>query len=67
VTNASEVEELTETLKQKVQEKVQRIRRHEKVKPSITKIKCSKTSPKIFTESRGKKYIDVRDPHLLQL
>jgi hypothetical protein len=42
VTNAREVAQLTETLKQKVQAKAQRIRRYEKGKPSIVRIKCLK-------------------------
>jgi hypothetical protein len=39
VTNAREFGQLTETLKQKVQAKAQRIRRYKKGKPSIAKIK----------------------------
>ena len=40
VTNAREVAQFTETLKQKVQTKVQRIRRYEKSKPSVFRIRC---------------------------
>jgi len=39
VTNAREVAQLTETLKQKVQGKAQRIGRYEKRKPSIIRIR----------------------------
>jgi 16S rRNA C1402 N4-methylase RsmH len=42
VTNDREVAQLTETLKQKVQAKAQRIRRYEKGKPSIVRIRCLK-------------------------
>jgi len=42
VTNAKEVAQLTETLKQKVQAKAQRNRRYEKGAPSIVRIRCSK-------------------------
>jgi len=40
VTNTREVAQLTETLKQKVQAKVQRIRSMKKGKPSIVRIRC---------------------------
>jgi len=40
VTNAREVKQLTETMKQKVQAKAQKIRRYEKRKPSLVKIRC---------------------------
>jgi hypothetical protein len=51
VTNAREVAQLTEILKQKVQAKAQRIRRYEKVKPSIIRIRCSKKTLKNFIET----------------
>ena len=51
VTNAREVAQLTETLKQKVQAKAQRIRRYEKRKPSIARIRCSKKILKNFIET----------------
>jgi hypothetical protein len=51
VTNAKEVAQSTETLKQKVQAKAQRIRRYEKGKSSIVRIRCLKKTPKNFTET----------------
>ena len=51
VTNAREVAQLTETLKQKVQAKAQRIRRYEKGKSSIVRIRCSKKTLKSFIET----------------
>jgi hypothetical protein len=39
VANGREVAQLTETMKQKVQAKTQRIRRYEKGKPSIVRIR----------------------------
>ena len=42
VTNAREIGKLTETLKQKVQAKAQIIRRYEKGKSSIVRIRCLK-------------------------
>jgi len=40
VTNAREVAQLTEILKEKLEAKAQRIRRYEKGIPSIVKIRC---------------------------
>jgi len=51
MTNAREFGQLTETLKQKVQAKAQRIRRQEKGKPSIVRIRCLKKILKNFTET----------------
>ena len=52
VTNAREFGQLTETLKQKVQAKAQRIRRYEKKgKPGIVRIRCLKKILKMFTET----------------
>jgi hypothetical protein len=51
MTNAMEVAHLTEILKQKVQAKTQRIRRYEKGKPSIARIRCLKKTLKNFTET----------------
>ena len=48
MTNAREVAQLTETLKQKVQAEAQRIRRYEKGKPSIVRIRCLKKKQKNF-------------------
>jgi hypothetical protein len=50
VTNAREVGQLTETLKKKVQAKAQRIRRYEKGKLGIERIRCLKKILKKFTE-----------------
>ena len=50
VTNAREVAQLTETLKQKVQAKAQRIRRYEK-RDRIVRIRFSKKTLKNFIES----------------
>ena len=47
MTNAREVAQLTETLKQKVQAKAQRIRRYAKGKLSIVRIRCLKKTIKI--------------------
>ena len=51
VTNAREVAQLTETLKQKVQAKAKRIRRYEKREPSTARIRCSKKILKKFIET----------------
>ena len=51
VANAREVAQLTETLKQKVQAKAQRIRRYEKRETSVARIRCLKKTLKNFTET----------------
>jgi hypoxanthine-guanine phosphoribosyltransferase len=51
VTNARELAQLTETLKQKVQAKYQRIQRYGKGKTSKIRIRCLKKILKIFTET----------------
>ena len=51
VTNVREVAQLTETLKQKVQAKAQKIRRYEKRETQYIQNRCSKKTPKIFTEN----------------
>jgi len=56
VSNAREVEQLTETLKQKVQAKAQRIRRCEKGKSSIVRIRSLKKTLKILQKPRHKEY-----------
>jgi hypothetical protein len=61
VTNAREVAQLTETLKQKVQTKAKRIRRYEKRKPSIVRIRCLKKTKK-FYRNLGMKNIEAREP-----
>ena len=50
VANPRKVPQLAETLKQKVQAKAQRIRRYEKGKPSIVRIRCFKKILKNFRE-----------------
>jgi len=51
MTNATEVGKLTETLKQKVQAKAQRIRRYEKRETQYSQNKCFKKILKNFTET----------------
>ena len=51
VTNAREVAQLTETLKQKVQAKAQRIRRYEKRETQYSQNKMFKKTLKNFTET----------------
>jgi hypothetical protein len=49
VTNAIEIAQLIQELKQKVQAKAQRITRFEKIKTSTSKIKCSRKTQDNFT------------------
>ena len=51
MTNAREVAQLTETMKQKVQAKAQRNRRYKKGKPRMVGIRCLKKTLKDFTET----------------
>ena len=51
VTNAREFVQFTETLQQKVQAKSLRIRKYEKEKPSIVRIRSLKKKEKNFTET----------------
>ena len=51
VTNAREVAQFTETLKQKVQAKAQRIRRYEKRETQYSQNKMFKEDQKNFTET----------------
>jgi ribosome-binding protein aMBF1 (putative translation factor) len=51
VTNAREVAQLTETLKQKLQAKAQRIRRYEKRETQYSQNKMFKETLKHFTEN----------------
>jgi len=51
VTNVREVAQLTETLKQKVQAKAQRIRRYEKWETQYSQNKMFKEDTKNFTET----------------
>ena len=48
VTNAREVAQLTETLKQKVQAKAQKLEGMKKGKPSVVRIRCLKKALKIL-------------------
>jgi len=51
VTNGREVAQFTETLKQKVQAKAQRIRRYEKGETQYSQCKMIKEDTKKFTET----------------
>jgi len=62
VTNAREVGQLTETLKQKVQAKAQRIRRHEKRETQYSQNKMFKEDTKKFYRNLGMKNIEAREP-----
>jgi ribosome-binding protein aMBF1 (putative translation factor) len=62
VTNAREVGQLTETLKQKVQAKAQRIRRYENGKTQYSQKKMFKDDTKKFYRNLGMKNIEAREP-----
>jgi len=62
VTNAREVAQLTETLKQKVQAKAQRIRRYEKRETLYSQNKMLKEDTKKFYRNLGMKNIEAREP-----
>jgi len=62
VTNAREVAQVTETLKQKVQAKAQRIRRYEKRETQYSQNKMFKDDTKIFYRNLGMKNIEAREP-----
>jgi len=62
VTNAREVAQLTETLKQKVQAKSQRIRRYEKRETQYSQSKMFKEDTKKFYRNLGLKIIEARKP-----
>jgi len=62
VTNAREVGQLTETLKQKMQTKAQRIRRYEKRETHYSKNKKFKEDTKKFYRNLGIKNIEAREP-----
>ena len=66
VTNAREVAKLTETLKQKVQAKAQRIRRYEKRETHYSQNKMLKEDTKKFYRNVGMKNIEAREPPLWQ-
>jgi hypothetical protein len=61
VTNAREVGQLTETLKQKVQAKAQRIRRYEKRETQYSQNKMFKEDTKKFYRNLGMKNIEARE------
>jgi hypothetical protein len=62
VTNAREVAQLTETLKQKVQAKAQRIRMYEKSETKCSQNKMFKEDTKKFYRNLGMKNIEAREP-----
>jgi len=62
VTNAREVAPLTETLKQKVQAKAQRIRRYEKRETQYSQNKMLKEDTNKFYRNLGMKNIEAREP-----
>jgi len=62
VTNAKEVAQLTETLKQKLQAKAQRIRRYEKRETHYSQNKMFKEDTKIFYRNLGMKNKEAREP-----
>jgi len=62
VTNAREVAQLTETLKQKVQAKAQRIRRYEKRETQYSQNKMFKDDTKKLYRNLGMKILKAREP-----
>jgi len=62
VTNAREVAQMTETLKQKVQAKAQRIRRYEYRDTQYNQNKMFKGDTKIFYRNLDMKNIEAREP-----
>ena len=62
VTNAREVGQLTETLKQKVQAKAQRMRRYEKRENQYGQNKMFKEDTKKFYRNLGMKNTEAREP-----
>ena len=62
VTNAREVAQVTETLKQKLQAKAQRIRRYEKMETQYSQNKMFKADTKKFYRNLGTKNIEAREP-----
>ena len=62
MTDAREVAQLTETLKQKVQAKAQRIRRYEKRKTQYNQKKIFKEDHKKFYRNLSMKIIEAREP-----
>jgi hypothetical protein len=64
VTNAREVAQLTETLKQKVQAKAQRIGRYEKRETQYSQNKMFEEDTKQFCINLGMRNIEAREPSL---
>jgi len=62
VTHTREIAQLTETLKQKVQAKVQKIRRYEKRDTHYSQNKMFKDDTKKFYRNLGMKNIETREP-----
>ena len=62
MTNAREVAQLTEKLKQKVQAKAQRIRQYEKRETQYSQNKMFKEGIKKFYRNLGMKNIGAREP-----
>jgi len=62
VTNAREVAQLTEILKQKVQAKFQRIRRYEKRETHYSQNKMFKENTKRFYRNLGMRNTEAREP-----
>ena len=62
MTNAREVAQFTETLKQKVQAKAQRIRRYEKRETHYSQNKMFKEDANKFYRNLGMKIIEGREP-----
>ena len=62
MTNAREVGQLTETLKQKVQAKAQRIRRYKKRETNYSQNKMFKEDTKKFYRNLDMKNLEAREP-----
>jgi len=62
LTNARDVAQLTETLKQEVQTKAQRIKRYEKRETQYSQNKMFKEDTKIFYRNLGMKNTEAREP-----
>ena len=62
MTNAREVAQLTETMNQKVQAKVQRIRKYKKMETQYSQNKMFKEDTKKFYRDLGMKNIEAREP-----
>ncbi len=62
VTNRREVAQLTETLKQKVQAKAQRIRRYEKRETQYSQNKMFQEDTKRFYRNLGMKNLNAEEP-----